>query len=571
MTCRNGLGTESGTVAWTATEPSVDNDDTGTPSVSLPMPIGFDRQYLVLVSNTDTDGRAVMLFESQHAAGVVPGVADFVIEFLNGEASRIISPPPQADINLAIRPVSPQHVDIIDINFDGSDDVFLKNLDNYIADAIDMAVFSTSTSNAAPRVFKEFDDVLIDFLGAINTYLNNPAPTDAILDAGGVTSTYTRRTAVTNRGRGCVSHIDRPLTDQEIEEYLAEWGDPPLLPISFAEWNTVLEPREISECLTRNGVVVYGDYTVTTTETAFDPVEGLFTVDVLTAVRAMRTAIDNGGFVSGSREARQAEQAFGNVLGIDVGDITGSDIDTRISDPIRLAQVFNSSIYGDLTISEAAQRIANEHTSIGSRRRLFDEYDVNLRTLAGAIDTRFFAAAATVLGRDSIGLSAFPYNLGSFLGDGIDVLTPINFGGLSLDSSKFLRDSSMLLSYANIEMYLRLSRGEELPFARGKGGKELDEAIVEYEQQTLQNIIDGNLIFDGSLLGPDRAQVLKDITASFTSILGNALGDACVREARTDAFPNGGFDFAKKADRIALGKAVVSIERSPAQADCKQD
>lgn len=60
-------------------------------------------------------------------------------------------------------------------------------------------------------------------------------------------------------------------------------------------------------------------------------------------------------------------------------------------------------------------------------------------------------------------------------------------------------------------MCLRLSEGEELPFARGKINQALGEAIVRYEQQTLQNIINNpELIFNGNAR-ERMADVLQDI------------------------------------------------------------
>lgn len=143
-------------------------------------------------------------------------------------------------------------------------------------------------------------------------------------------------------------------------------------------------------------------------------------------------------------------------------------------------------------------------------------------------------------------------------------------GGIGSQGNLFLREASLMLTYANVEIYLRLSQGEELPFARGKRGKALDDAIIEYEQQVLQRIIDSNLIFGTSVPISRKAPVLNDINASFGNLSDRLLGNKCIKEAMANAFPSGGFEFASMADRVALGKALGAIERSPAQAACKQ-
>ena len=234
------------------------------------------------------------------------------------------------------------------------------------------------------------------------------------------------------------------------------------------------------------------------------------------------------------------------------------------SDLHSYATLLESEIYGNLIISEEAQRIANNSYDFETRHELYEDYDENLRTDEDAIDTRFFAAKAIVLSRSGLGivdtlllsLSRFVASADSFI--------------LTEESSGFLRESSKILSYANVEIYLRLIEGEELPFATGLTGEALDNAIVEFEQQTMENIIGSDLIFGWTLPTSIRSEVLQDINDSLNSDNGIALffSDDCVEEALNQTFPNNDMDFADKADRIALGKKVVSNQRNPEQSSC---
>ena len=237
---------------------------------------------------------------------------------------------------------------------------------------------------------------------------------------------------------------------------------------------------------------------------------------------------------------------------------------TSRSDVVYDTDLFESEIYGNLIISEEAQRIANNSYDFETRHELYEDYDENLRTDEDAIDTRFFAAKAIVLSRSGLGivdtlllsLSRFVASADSFI--------------LTEESSGFLRESSKILSYANVEIYLRLIQGEELPFAMGLTGEALDNAIVEFEQQTMENIIGSDLIFGWTLPTSIRSEVLQDINDSLNSDNGIALlfSDDCVEEALNQTFPNNDIDFADKADRIALGKKMVSNQRNPEQSSC---
>ena len=237
---------------------------------------------------------------------------------------------------------------------------------------------------------------------------------------------------------------------------------------------------------------------------------------------------------------------------------------TNRSDVAYETDLFESEIYGNLIISEEAQRIANNSYDFEIRHELYEDYDENLTTDEDAIDTRFFAAKAIVLSRSGLGivdtlllsLSRFVASADSFI--------------LTEESSGFLRESSKILSYANVEIYLRLIEGEELPFATGLTGEALDNAIVEFEQQTMENIIGSDFIFGWTLPTSIRSEVLRDINDSLNSDNGIALffSDDCVEEALNQTFPNNDIDFADKADRIALGKKMVSNQRNLEQSSC---
>ena len=572
VSCRNPLGSESQSITITAnpapTSPVDTPDDTpvepaeeqpiGTP----PPPKGFDGNYDVFTSSVDSTGRAVMYFESTHPSTVVPGVSNFALEFLNGEVSRIIARPEQADINLATRKVSQSDIQLVDFNFDGPKDFIIENLGSYIPGALDTVIFGNSTPNSAPDVFREFDDVLINFMSGISNYLNNPSPTDAELDAGGVEMTYTLETQVTNRGIAC---LYGEATPQEIQKIIELSRLFQVYDFDFEYWSTVLVPLETTACELLGGRVIRADYVVTTTETDFVPLEEVYSANELAILRALRAAIGTGGLESDSKEARDAERAIGNVFGIPVGDINGGDLDDSITDPDRYAAVFESEIYGDLIISEEAQRIVNNIRDFESRHELFEDYDENLRTDEDAIDTRFFAAAAIVLSEGGLGFVDTRFGIvtnlaGSFFES-----------ALTKESSDFLRESSNILSYATVEIYLRLIEGEELPFAMGLTGEALDNAIVEYEQQTVENIINSDLVFGtASLPATIRPEVLRDISASLNSdnLASRYFSDDCVEEALNQTFPNNDIDFADKADRIALGKQMVFNQRNPAQSSC---
>lgn len=136
--------------------------------------------------------------------------------------------------------------------------------------------------------------------------------------------------------------------------------------------------------------------------------------------------------------------------------------------------------------------------------------------------------------------------------------------GISADTVKFWREASAALSYINAEIYLRLSRGEELPFARGKKGQELTSAIIKTEQQAVQYYIDNpRNIFDDENAAATMSAVSREISNSPSGGFERWLTNDCIKDAQDNAFPNGGFDFSEMADRVLIGEELASIVTAP--------
>lgn len=126
----------------------------------------------------------------------------------------------------------------------------------------------------------------------------------------------------------------------------------------------------------------------------------------------------------------------------------------------------------------------------------------------------------------------------------------------------------MSLSYINAEIYLRLLRGEELPFARGKRGQELTSALIKNEQRAVQHYIDNpRKIFDDGNAAATMSAVSRELSNSPSGNVERFFTDDCIKAAQDNAFPNGGLDFSNMADRVLIGEELVSVVTAPG-ADC---
>ncbi|MCR9222310.1 MAG: hypothetical protein NXI21_18970 [Alphaproteobacteria bacterium] len=167
-----------------------------------------------------------------------------------------------------------------------------------------------------------------------------------------------------------------------------------------------------------------------------------------------------------------------------------------------------------------------------------------LQTEEGAVRSHWFGAAADVTSLDALGALDSP--AGALVDDA---------------AADVLRTVHHKLAPANYTLFEQMRAGELPDDLQGLSGKALDYALVEREQALVQQHYEAAV---AKLPEAERAAVAAELSRlidldGVEERIADLLGDQGVRDAVDKAFPNGGFDFANRAHREALGKAMIDL------------
>lgn len=262
------------------------------------------------------------------------------------------------------------------------------------------------------------------------------------------------------------------------------------------------------------------------------------------------------------------QSALHAVLGVRVGDVAGGETDARISDPVRLNAPLGSDVLDGLTISPLGRDVAQTYTIGSERAFVYDAFAPRLETWTNAIDSSYLDIAAVSVN----GAWPVSYTIFSHAYEGAALPEGDTIWGVTADAAEFLSVVHTVLSYVNMDFYFRLRGGEELPFFTPNMDRAArDGAIIRKQQQIVQNLIDNpRLVFSGS----DAAARMTAATMELGGLPENwgerLLTSDCLENARTAAFPDGGFAYATMADRVREIEALLPLADS-ARSNCLSD
>jgi RHS repeat-associated protein len=180
------------------------------------------------------------------------------------------------------------------------------------------------------------------------------------------------------------------------------------------------------------------------------------------------------------------------------------------------------------------------YTSISARSYYYAWVDYATNNTQGAIKSKWFAAARTVTQMNAVGAAE-----------------GINLWFLSDDTEKFLAGGNKFLFEYNMANAKQLITGQEIEGLEGLKGKELDYALVEFEQSKVQVFMEQYFIDNPDA---DQNAIINQVNSSFSLMFGP--GD--VLSAIEQHFTNSEtgeitFDFSNYDDRVKLGQAVIDI------------
>lgn len=178
------------------------------------------------------------------------------------------------------------------------------------------------------------------------------------------------------------------------------------------------------------------------------------------------------------------------------------------------------------------------YDTIAKRQAFYEFADAFLNTMPRTIKSKFFAAAAMVTQKNALGAA------------GKDMP---NLWFLSDETDKFLQEGNKFLFYHNMKNIKLLMEGKEIPGMENLRGQTLDERIVEFEQNKIEEFI------ETQINNPSLEKIISEINDAFKfEVVGIRFSPFLVQEV-IEEFENQkiDFDFRNKKHRIMLGKKLI--------------
>ncbi len=89
----------------------------------------------------------------------------------------------------------------------------------------------------------------------------------------------------------------------------------------------------------------------------------------------------------------------------------------------------------------------------------------------------------------------------------------------------------------------------------GLKGKDLDYALVNFEQSLVQDFIKS---YEGKVGSDEMASIIQDVNDLFTSRVAKVFGNGAINDVMNEYFDGGkSFDFSNYDDRVLLGQKLV--------------
>ncbi len=194
------------------------------------------------------------------------------------------------------------------------------------------------------------------------------------------------------------------------------------------------------------------------------------------------------------------------------------------------------------SVSTRATELANSCSTVSCRSDFYKQWNDQLKSQFGNGATVFFGGAAKVTG---------PFQLGA-----ADTLVPDFY---SEETERFLLAANAHLFKFNAEIYIRLSTGADMGPLAGLSGSDLDNALVAFEQHTLES-------FAAKYFGTDFAmqgRVYNNLSTALTiaAMAAGLPGSSYTQQAVATNWPKGNFDFGNVQHRISLGQSIMTRER----------
>jgi hypothetical protein len=209
----------------------------------------------------------------------------------------------------------------------------------------------------------------------------------------------------------------------------------------------------------------------------------------------------------------------------------------------KVAAIFNS----ENNRSEVYKSIRERHDFYNTAQEILDDKKV---------DSKWFKAAAIVTNWDAVGgveydmFNIIGKSAGNFLSEGNKYL-------FSKNMDNFKKLSEMGQIYTTFTTAKKNDGTSETLNLNDYFGRNLDYALVKFEQTQVQNFID---FFSAKNPKADMNSIFSTINKAF----GNKLGNSDIANVIQTQFTDKGkkFDFKNYEDRVTLGNGIVDILRA---------
>lgn len=184
---------------------------------------------------------------------------------------------------------------------------------------------------------------------------------------------------------------------------------------------------------------------------------------------------------------------------------------------------------------------AGAYQTIGERHAYYEFADSYLTENRPELNSKWFGAAAEVTGMNALGAA-----------DGL------NAWFMSDETEDFVRQGNEFLFGHNMKNMAALAENGAIPGLEGLTGKELDYALVDFEQNKLQEFMDAYEKEHGSIDG-----IAEQLSGNMDSMF----APGAVKESMKQFEEQGiEFDFRNVDHRIMLGKGMVDVAHATPEA-----
>lgn len=199
------------------------------------------------------------------------------------------------------------------------------------------------------------------------------------------------------------------------------------------------------------------------------------------------------------------------------------------------------SSFWDASVKNTHDRSAGAYETIAERHAYYGFADSYLAQERPELDCKWFEAAHVVTGANALGAADGP-----------------NAWYMSDETEDFVRQGNEFLFSHNQENLARLAEDGEIPGLEGLKGKDLDYALVDFEQNKLQEFMTQYEKDHGSIDG---------IAEELSGNMGSMFAPEQVKVAMAQFEEQGiTFDFRDVKHRIALGRSMVDQAHGPTKA-----